>query len=57
MVPFDLSGVILSKFQSGGGAKLEQIFPNQVNMTVKKEKWAIQYHKSNNILKKTGLFL
>ena len=41
----------------GGGAKLDPIFPNQVKMIVKMEKWAIYYHRGKDILKKTDLFL
>ena len=41
----------------GWGAKLNPIFPNQVKMIVKMEKWAIYYHRGKDILKKTDLFL
>ena len=41
----------------GGGAKLKLIFPNQMKMTVKTEKWSIYYHKGKDILKRTDLFL
>ena len=36
---------------------LEPIFPNQVKMIVKTEKWVVYYHKGKGIVKKTDLFL